>query len=56
MCMMACEDYDAYFNKESGSIEYFAAKLDKALMPGEGRILQSVMDITVSSLHLVVKA
>ncbi|VDL36454.1 unnamed protein product [Hymenolepis diminuta] len=46
MCMMACEDYDAYFNKESRSIEYFAAKLDKALMPGEGRVLQSVMDIT----------
>lgn len=48
MCMMACEDYDAFFIKELESSEYFMAKRSKALMPGEGRILQSVMDITNS--------
>ncbi|VDO03877.1 unnamed protein product [Rodentolepis nana] len=52
MCMMACEDYDAYFLKERGSSEYLVAKRNKALMPGEGRVLQSVMDITVSSFQL----
>lgn len=47
MCMMACEDYDAYFLKEEDKVGYYTAKLCKTLMPGEGRILESVTKISV---------